>query len=308
MVSETLSAANEMRAALTCFSPSWDVVIELAKTKGMDVTEVSAGPDDDCALHFAAYWGEHEVILELLAIDADINARNRLGSTPIHLAAMNGKCDTIRLLVEKGADLTLFDEEGNTAIHTACSVGDAAAVDALLSCGADPVARNSINGNTPCHISAREGFSGICTALAARRGASAVFSACNDAGEQPLHRAASHGQRDVVASLSKLGADISAVDANGDGALHLAAIFGMTETASELLSSGANPNAEDDDKQTPLHLACTFKQVPTACMLIRAGAKWDLSNAEGQSSQTIAVSNSLRDVLDCIDERAKCSS
>jgi uncharacterized protein len=301
MCDDAHSPTGKMRVALTSFSPSWEMVVELACAHGKEVTSVVAGPDDDTALHFAAYWGEDSAIVALLAADADVNSRNRVGATPVHLAAMNGKCETIKLLVKHGASLSLFDLEGNTPLHTACSAGVENAVDTLLSCGADPTARNSINGNTPCHVAAREGFSGICTLLATKGDPREVLAAHNDAEEQPLHRAAAYGQRHVVRSLIALGADVCAVDANGDEALHLAAMFGMSETVEELIAAGVKLDVQDDDKQTPLHLACSFKQESTACALIRSGADWKLNNEEGLSSMEVASANSMQDVLDCIN-------
>lgn len=293
------SPVDEMRAALEELSPPWEDVVRLVQDHGKDVLEVVTGPDKDSALHIASFWGEVEAIEALLNAGADPKALNRRKATALHIAAMNGQKDAAKALVARGLDMSVCDEEGNQPLHTACTVGDVAMVTTLLELGADPLGRSAANGGTPCHVAARDGFVDVCKELVNKAGSS-VLSAVNDAEEQPLHRAAAHGQRDVVTALVKLGADHGAMDSNGDQPLHLAAMFGMPETASELISLGATVDAIDEDGQTPLHLACTFKQSEVACILIKLGADVGKTNEEGESPRNIAKTNTLTDVVNAM--------
>jgi hypothetical protein len=52
----------QMREVLSDFSPDWSKVVALASSHGSAVTDVRAGPDEDTALHSAAYWGAVEAI------------------------------------------------------------------------------------------------------------------------------------------------------------------------------------------------------------------------------------------------------
>jgi ankyrin repeat protein len=166
----------------------------------------------------------------LVNAGARVNARNRTGASPLHLCALNGQCDAARILVEqRDADLTAEDEAGMQPLHTACSVGDVRIAECLVSLGADATAGVKGNGNTACHVAAREGHPAVVRMLLEKCGCDRVLTALNDAHEQPLHRAAAHGQKEIVSCLVKAGADVAAKDSNGDTSLHLAAMFGMSE-------------------------------------------------------------------------------
>lgn len=199
----------------------------------------------------------------------------------------------IRVLVEKGnADLSICDEAGFQPLHTAVSVGDLKTAETLLSLGASITAGVAKNGNSPCHVAAREGFIDVLQMLL-DKGGEKVLSAKNDAQEVALHRAAAHGQREAAAVLIKAGADVNSKDANGDTPLHLAAMFGMEETAGELIALGATVDAIDEDEQTPLHLAVEAREQSAACALVRHGASCELKNEEGYALFSLSFPISL---------------
>jgi Ankyrin repeats (many copies)/Ankyrin repeat len=112
----------------------------------------------DTALHVAAAVYEIEIVRALIAMDADIRARNRRGAEPLHYAAVGlpgsdtwnpcAQAATIALLIEAGADANAADKSGVTPLHRAVRTRCAAAVKALLEGGADVGARNN-NGSTP---------------------------------------------------------------------------------------------------------------------------------------------------------------
>ena len=55
-------------------------------------------------MHLAAERGHQSVVNELLQNKAFVNARSKVGITPLHLAAMNGYNDLVKaLIVDNGA-------------------------------------------------------------------------------------------------------------------------------------------------------------------------------------------------------------
>ena len=58
----------------------------------------------------------------LLEYQADINAQQSLGQSPLHLAALGGHMEVIDLLRSEGASLTLEDEDGDTPFHSVSSL------------------------------------------------------------------------------------------------------------------------------------------------------------------------------------------
>jgi hypothetical protein len=112
----------------------------------------------DTALHLAAAVYEIEIVGTLIAMGADIRARNRRGAEPLHYAAVGlpgsvawepcAQAATIALLIEAGADPNATDKSGVAPLHRAVRTRCAAAVKALLDGGADVHARNN-SGSTP---------------------------------------------------------------------------------------------------------------------------------------------------------------
>ncbi|EXJ84910.1 hypothetical protein A1O3_05585 [Capronia epimyces CBS 606.96] len=65
----------------------------------------------------------------------DINAKSRLGSTPLILAAANKCYDTVRMLVGEGADVHVADEDMDTALTIAVRRGHAEIAEFLIESG-----------------------------------------------------------------------------------------------------------------------------------------------------------------------------
>jgi ankyrin repeat protein len=112
----------------------------------------------DTALHVAAAAYRHEIAKKLIAMGADLRARNRRGAEPLHYAADGtpgaptwnppAQAETIAILIAAGADPNAVDNSGVMPLHRAVRTRCAAAVKALLAGGADALAKNK-NGSSP---------------------------------------------------------------------------------------------------------------------------------------------------------------
>jgi hypothetical protein len=112
----------------------------------------------DTALHVAAASYRNEIARKLIAMGADVRARNRRGAEPLHYAAdglpgsrawkPDAQAATIASLIAAGADPNALDKSGVAPLHRAVRTRCAAAVEALLDGGADPRRKNK-NGSTP---------------------------------------------------------------------------------------------------------------------------------------------------------------
>jgi hypothetical protein len=111
-------------------------------------------------LHAAAFSGNFEVTRILIECDpADINAGDRLGSTPLHWASgglyfKDGS--VLRLLLEHGADINVQDNDGWTPLHCASFIGVLEVVRLLLEQGGDAEARGN-DGKTALEVAADRG-------------------------------------------------------------------------------------------------------------------------------------------------------
>jgi ankyrin repeat protein len=73
----------------------------------------------------------------LLDKGANVNVKeNRNGATPLIVAAFEGNKEVIEQLLAKGADIDAKDNEGNTALSLASARGHTAVVELLKARGA----------------------------------------------------------------------------------------------------------------------------------------------------------------------------
>jgi Ankyrin repeats (many copies) len=119
----------------------------------------------DTALHVAAAAYRPEIARSLIALGADVAARNRRGATPLHYAAdgnpvsprwePGAQSAIIACLIAAGADPNAVDQNGVMPLHRAVRTRCAAAVGTLLDGGADARSRNG-NGSTPLMLATRQ--------------------------------------------------------------------------------------------------------------------------------------------------------
>ena len=112
----------------------------------------------DTALHFAAAAHHRELVETLVALGADVSARNRRGAEPLHYAADGrpgsddwAQREVICYLVEAGADPNAIDKSGVAPLHRAVRTRSSNAVMALIDSGANPLLKNK-SGSTPLHL------------------------------------------------------------------------------------------------------------------------------------------------------------
>ena len=102
----------------------------------------------------------------LLHFDADIDARNTNGWTPLHVAAQSGEFEAIRLLLRRGADKDARDDVyGWTPLHVAARYGHLGVVRLMLSHGADPRATTTRGGRRPSDLALMQSHYDVRTIL-----------------------------------------------------------------------------------------------------------------------------------------------
>ena len=93
----------------------------------------------------------------LLAVGAELEARDKDGNTPLHRAAAkyNENPAVVQVLLAAGAELEVRDKDGNTPLHRAADQNESSAVvQVLLAAGAELEVRDK-DGNTPLHWAAK---------------------------------------------------------------------------------------------------------------------------------------------------------
>ena len=137
----------------------------------------------DPALIKAALEGQKEVVEQLIAGGADINAkkvielvaakgantnaRKQIQLTPLLAAATGGHKEIVEFLLTKGADINAKNEGGATALLAAVSEGHKEVAELLIAKGADVNARDE-NQLTPLHVAAYRGSKEVVELLIAK--------------------------------------------------------------------------------------------------------------------------------------------
>ncbi len=88
------------------------------------------------ALHYACRFGRSDVVVDLLACGANVDAVDDLGDTPLFLAVCYGHRDIVELLISAGADLNHRDEFNRSALMRCRQLRDEAMAQLLIEAGA----------------------------------------------------------------------------------------------------------------------------------------------------------------------------
>ncbi|CAB0039585.1 unnamed protein product [Trichogramma brassicae] len=189
----------------------------------------------------------------------DIDARDKLGQTPLHLALRYMNTDISELLLRRDADPNLADAEGSTPLHIICM---------------------NYSDNTSTYDSVEMIFE-----LSNKRHQPIKVNARDNLGNTPLHFASGFGDRGSIELLMSHGADPNAANSEGCTPLHyickrdqydddgLAEVFlKITKDQQQMVQV----DAKDKKGRTPLQLAVANILPNTVDVLLNNGA--DLSS------------------------------
>jgi ankyrin repeat protein len=132
-------------------------VLERLLQAGASITAVDSilkiTPLHRAALYYKTYYRSD--IALLLEANADIDATDKYGNTPLHLAAQYGPVETVEELIAANAKLEKADSEGRTALHLATySYRRVSVINRLLGAGCNSLARDR-GGEIPLDLAFR---------------------------------------------------------------------------------------------------------------------------------------------------------
>ncbi len=163
------------------------------------------------SLHEAVMNGDGAKVKEYIQKNADLNATNLQGSTPLKCAVESYHLDMVKLLLEAGANPNPKDQMGATPLITACNTSQKDAVEMLLASKTEASAKDN-TGMTALHWAAMTGQIEIAELLIK---AGADVNAKSNSSQTPLMIAQSRGQTAIVDLLKQHGATMPAVQEYG---------------------------------------------------------------------------------------------
>jgi ankyrin repeat protein len=250
--------------------------------------EAVQGKDEggSTALHHAAGYGPLANLELLINKGADINAKNRRGSTPLHWAIHDEA--KVRLLLSKGADINAKQAQGRTPLFLAAMLGDGVPTMRLLFArGADPNLA-AANGQRPLMMAALRGDVGGMQLLIEK---GAEVNAKDGAGETALMRACTSGNADAVRLLIERGADVKVTSKRNETALGFAATSGVQTSVEMLLAKGAEVNVRNIRGYSPLMFAASSDTMPAGIirLLLEKGAAASFTDDYDEPARALAA-------------------
>ena len=261
----------------------------------------SAPPQGD-ELYAAVRGNDLARLRMLVASQADANAKDEQGDTPLIYAAGAGSVEAMKFLVDKGADPNAQNGFGSTALML--SATDLAKVRLLVERGAN-VNLASKQGRTPLFIAAMSDQSADIVKYLAGKGAD--FNARDAFGNTILTAAASGNDLNTIRAALDAGVDVNAAGATGITPLMLSAGYhGNLPATKMLLAKGAKVNAMCPspslfpidapksgplalNKFTPLLLAMPHAPAEVVQALIDAGADVNVKDSRNMTPLMFAV-------------------
>lgn len=245
--------------------PWWAALFrEQGEPSPQQLRKACAGQDVDekdhtgeTALLAAARRNDLPLVLELIAMSADVNTPGKRQQRPLHHAVFHG-VDLARALLRARADPNVQDTdpefdpeftsttfgdrlEHRTPLHYSCAaLGDAEMAALLIEAGARLDVQDS-QLKAPLHLAIEEGHAEVIDTLLRARADVNLGNIESGLSNTPLMDAAHAGKRDLAEKLIAAGADVNAQGKSDMSALHLAARRGDAGVARLLLAARADP-------------------------------------------------------------------
>ncbi|KAM3958672.1 LOW QUALITY PROTEIN: leucine-rich repeat kinase [Aphomia sociella] len=233
-------------------------------------------PDEDHfqgrLLHQAALWDNVELLQELIASGAEVDARDASARSALHAAALAERSRCLAALCAAGADLDAVSDAatgGKTALHIAAERGHVENVRALVAAGAALDVLDS-SGDTPLALAERHGHRHAARALREATDALERERLSQHAQlREMVTRGETHQLKTKLTSLgSSAGLIVNMTPGGANTLLYLASEAGLTAVAAALLHAGADGRAHPVTKYSPLYIASCHGHTEVARLLL----------------------------------------
>jgi ankyrin repeat protein len=232
----------------------------------------AAQGDGTTPLHWAAYQLDVELVQHLLQRGAQANTANRYGASPLGEAVKAANTEIVGLLLKAGANVEAANADGETALMLAARTGSAAVAKLLIDAGADVNAREAWRDQTALMWAAEGAFAEVVQLLIEQGADVRARAAANDWGSQITSEP--RAQYRPTGGLTPLT---------------YAARSGCTDCVRAILAAGEDVDRPTPDGVTALMLAIDNYEFDTAKALLEAGANPHVQDWWGRTALYLAV-------------------
>ena len=237
--------------------------VDMLLGRGANI-DAQAPKDGDTALIWAARDGKMAALHELIRHHASLDLADNSGMTALHEAIRHCRMDPAQALLAAGANVNARNKNGTTPLMFAgAQYGPGEkCTEMLVKCGAKPDNQNEF-GETALMWAVTDGSEKSALALIESH---ADLNLQDTNGNTALMRAISHGQRDAAKAMIRKGTRLNVQNNAGQTALFWAAAKGDAEIVKLLLDAGADPLAADKSGGTAL--SCLGDKSPEALNIL----------------------------------------
>ncbi|MBN1904693.1 MAG: TonB family protein [Deltaproteobacteria bacterium] len=266
--------------------------IENSDTKRLDKIEDRIG---NKIIHYAAAFGDTEILKSLIAKGIKINEKNESNMTPLLLASASGHSDIAAILLENKADVKNADNNKRTALHYAAYCGQEAVVKEVIKYVKSVNDKDAFS-YSPIDYAINANQDNIVGLLALKE---PKLSA--DAENQQLVFLGNIS-RDNYNTVSLLLDHKARADKELYGAIPLVVAAGSSslKVVDLLINSGAELNKPDEKAFTPLLSACLTGRPEVVKYLLDKGAKVNVKSKTGLSAVEAAVLRNDPEMIDLL--------
>ena len=271
-------------------------IVKMLLAKGADPNEFV---EDENTVFFSVCQTSSpclEIVKALLEHNADVDACDEDGESPLLIACEIGNLAFAQLLIAHEARVNLCNYEGYSPLWIACFNGHSSIVDCLLENGADVTFR-TIDQKTALHAACEKGHADIVISLLNKQ---ADVNACDENGFSPLHLACNQQNKQLVEILIQSQAKKDALTDCKTSPLHIACFRGNVEIALLFLKEIVDNDARDQCGRTFQHLACEAGHPNILLELIKRKANLDVVDKFGRTLLYTAFCNSHIDIIDVL--------
>ncbi|UTC62905.1 ankyrin repeat domain-containing protein [Treponema sp. OMZ 787] len=313
----TLITANFM-SCKTAPEPKEESLIDLIKAgKSAELQErlnSSAlnmkDEDGNSLLHIAAIQNDTMILRFLINMDANIEAKNNMGATPLAAALNNEAYDAVKVLIEYNANIFAQDNEGEKPFYTACKNN---VPNLILS--SQTLKQKDENHDTALHLAVKAIDKQLTEQILAIETTETKY---NKEGLSPLGIAYKYNDFEVsaeiasmllLAGIQPMGKNFSEFETaslarnysmrfgDGETLLHIFARKGYTGFLKFLIKKNIPIDVKDASSSTALHEAVYNGNVEAALLLLQAGADPNSRNSSGNTALHLVMPEASRSKL-----------